>query len=61
MLDPTGYAQAEDDLLEEFAVALFGEIGARAAVVAEAQAMSADDVSVAARWRRIADKVRARS
>lgn len=59
MLDPTGHAQAEDDLLGEFAAALFGEIGARAVLVAEAQAGQSNEEGVAARWHRIADKIRA--
>lgn len=59
MLDPSGHGEAEDQLLEEFAAALFGEVGARAAAVAEQQADQSDDDRIAACWRRIADKVRA--
>lgn len=58
MLDPSGHGEMEEQLLGEFAAALFGEIGARAAAVAERQADLADDEGVATRWRRIADKVR---
>ncbi|MBN8806634.1 MAG: hypothetical protein J0I47_00125 [Sphingomonas sp.] len=60
MPHPAGPTRAVDDLLEEFAAALVGEVGARAAEIADGQAALSDDAGVAANWRRIADKARAR-
>jgi hypothetical protein len=60
MPNTTGPEQIVDDLLDEFAAALFGEIGPRAAEVADGQAAMSHDDGIAAHWRRIADKVRLR-